>query len=172
MAKKQKFQVEKLSFEDKTELEHRTCDAIILAFDKPIKYDYFIPRPEIIKTVTVLAVSRVCGISPKFDKSDFHYHPELGLDYLEDERKISKKILEGLRTIFFAQRDEACYLERYLHYDNLFGKEWFHGHGTLFRFRPDEKENAEQAYKKYWNENERKHFELLYPLMQKFIQSK
>ena len=108
-------------------------DAILLAFDFPIQYDYPIPEKHRINK----AVKKVL-----------------------DELGLPKKFTEKVWKLVSSGRDEYSILESYIsNFDNRFGSEFFYGYGTLYRWREGEREKAEKRVQMYLSAGEKKCFE-------------
>jgi hypothetical protein len=108
-------------------------DAIILAYDFPIRYDYCIPENYRINKAVRVAI---------------------------DKLKLHKKFKDKVWELVHSRRDEYSELESYMSdYEHRFGSEWFHGYGTLYRWRPGEKEKAEARVEMYLSDGEKKCFE-------------
>ena len=114
---------DKKRWREEWDQEHALVDAVILAFDLNLVYDY--PIPPACDVETLLKA------------------------YLE-KKGVSKAFKEELWGIIRCSRDEYSRLERYLGgSDNVFGHEWFCGFGTLSRWRPGEREKAMERVDKY-----------------------
>ena len=51
--------------------------------------------------------------------------------------------------------DEYPKIKEHLNNSGIFGAEWFFGHGTLYRWRPDAREEAEKRVKKHLTTRDR-----------------
>lgn len=124
---------EKSKFLRDYEKRHAIVDAILLAYEKHILYDYPIPNAH-----------EVCSLVKMYlEKTD---------------KKLPEKFKNKIREAIWAAKDEYSNLEDYLrHHENKFGHEWFYGYGTLHRWRPGQREEAEKRVKKHLTSTEQKH---------------
>ena len=117
------------------EKQDALVDAILLAFDLPLKYDYVIP--------------------PEYDIGT------LVRVYLK-ETKVPKNFQYIIQEVVCAFSDEHSVLESYLKgSEEKFGREWFYGYGTLSRWRYGEKEKAEKRVDKYLTESQKENIKKL-----------
>lgn len=137
---------EKTMSRDDFEKTEVWIDVILLAFDKPIKYDYYIPEIYLCQGI----VEKVL--------------PEL-------KTKISSKIFETIKDISFVSKDYYSKIEDYLRLkDYCLGNEFFYGYGQLRRWREGEKENALNRIKKYIPENEQKYVKIVQEVLKNQIE--
>jgi len=110
-------------------------DVILLAYDKPIKYDYPLPEPYRIRQ----AVSKV-------------------IEDMDAPKAFKKMVSE----VVWACKDEYSRLEDHMRLsDYTFGHEWFYGYGTLYRWREGAREKAEANIKKYVSASDMKYYKKL-----------
>ena len=96
-------------------------NVILLSFKRNIKFDYPIPCP---------------------DKIEDRFHALNNKNAFKD---VSPEIISRLEKYLSPGFDSDSELDTYMRYnDHVFGKEWFHGMGTLYRWRPGEKNHALQ----------------------------
>lgn len=108
--------------------------AILLSFEKYIKYDYPLPDPSLI----TLWANEVVNSIKVSDKT---------------KTKI-KKELDGRED-----RDDFSNIDLYMDSKAEFGKEWLYGYGTLYRWRNGFESSdmkREWHMKKYFNNQEQK----------------
>ena len=114
--------------------ENAWIDAIILAYDHNIQYDYPIPDGYRIRNAVRKAIEEI-----------------------DVPKTFKNKILE----VIWACKDEYCRLESYIHRDYIFGSEWFYGYGALYRWREGQKQKAEERVKKYISTRDKNNFKKL-----------
>ncbi|MCL5018304.1 MAG: hypothetical protein M1416_00860 [Candidatus Pacearchaeota archaeon] len=148
------------NIERQVEYKKRTCDAILLQFDRPLIYDLFIPPPENIYSFMFVAGETISGKKitlPEFweimDEEDLY-----GSFLTENHfSKLSKKVSEGIIHLWDAK--DGFSLREYLKQKNIFANEWVDNYGSLYRFRDGEREKAEQRVKGHFNEKELSDFD-------------
>lgn len=120
---------------EKWDKENAFGEAIILAFDLPLKYDYTIPPiGDIEALVKCFSENKKC---PK---------------------SFNKKLWQWIGGC----RDEMTLLHSHIVGDpSVFGSEFFYGYGVLYRWRDGEKEKAEMRMNKYLTQTEKKYMKLL-----------
>ena len=105
---------EKKKFYDEIDAENAPMDAIILAFDFNIKYDYDLPSPSHIRKAVIIALKK---------------------------RRFPKEFKDKIWKLVKCYSDSNCSIEHYMgNFDHHFGNEFFYGHGTLYRWRKGERE--------------------------------
>ena len=114
--------------------ENAWIDAIILAYDHNIQYDYPIPDGY-----------RICKVV------------RTAIDEIDVPKTFRSKILE----VIWAPKDEYSKLECYIHRDYIFGSEWFYGYGALYRWREGQRKKAEERVKKYLPTRDKNDFKKL-----------
>jgi len=97
-------------------------DALLMGFQKPIKYDYPIP-----------------------EKSDVVYLIRKACNNVVISRKLKKKI----QSLVMDRYESNTILADHLVNEQKFGNEFFFGYGTLHRWRFGEREKALQNIEKY-----------------------
>lgn len=103
------------------ERKYRWVFRLILYPHSYIKYDYCLPDPNLIT------------------------------DWVNDiinEMKISSKIKERIKKEIDGResRDDDSKISLFMQSEGLFGKEWVFGYGTLYRWRPGEKDNTLRSF--------------------------
>ena len=117
------------------EKEEAWMDAILLAYDKNIKYDY--PMPDAYKII------KSCK-------------------QVIRDIKVSKPFKDKVEKVLFGTYDSYAPMENYMgHYDSRFGHEWFFGYGTLYRWRDGEREGAKSRVQQYLSTRDRGYFKKL-----------
>ena len=119
----------------KLDAESAWKDAIILAYDRNIKYDYPIPE----KYTICKAVQAV-------------------IDYIGVPKTFRTKVWD----LVSSGRDSYSYLESYIsNYESRFGDEFFYGYGSLYRWREGEREKAEKRVKTHITTRDQNYFKKL-----------
>lgn len=117
------------------EIRDSHLDVILVAYDRPIKYDYILPDPY-----------------------------RIGKQVYDIIYKISapKTLKETIIENVYSGKDEHSILENYMRLsDYIFGHEWFYGYGTLYRWREGKKEQAEKNIKKYISSIDMKYYKII-----------
>lgn len=102
---------------NKEKTKKRWMSRILFYPHEYIKYDYCLPSPDLIS-------DWVNEIINSMDISD------------SKKNKIKEKV-DGRED-----RDDQSNIQGYMDIERLFGKEWFYGYGTLYRWRSGEKDNT------------------------------
>ena len=118
-------------FEDECDKKHAFLDAIFLVFDKNIKYDYPIPD---------------------------YYHIEARIRACLDIVDVPKTFKGQLKEIYWEAYDSYSDVHDYLTHKTKFGSEWFYGYGTLYRWRPGEREKAQARVEKHLTTRQKNYF--------------
>ena len=121
--------------EEEWDKKNAWIDAILLAYDYNIKYDYPIPP-----------ASRVRKVVRK----------------IVDEIDVPKAFRDNIRGLVFSSRSSYSPLEGYLSdYTHRFRHEFFTGYGTLVTWRDGERENAEKRVEKCISTRDKNNFKRL-----------
>jgi len=120
-----------MSDHQRYERQCAVIEGILLAFDKQLKYDYEIPNANEVR--------------------------ELVQKYLKSKSRKTKLLKEVEEVINRWDRDSYSVLEDHIRLANFqFGSEWFYGYGDFYRWRPGEKEKAQERVKKLLTKSEQK----------------
>jgi hypothetical protein len=161
----------KLSLEQKLELEDRTIEALLLGFRKPIWRDYSIPSPSKIQEATGYAIRKLCGIDGNKFLGTYFNEEGIGWYYLANPEKIQPRVRKGLQDIFSGCKDEMNSLDRYMvtienpHLQH----EWVCLKGDIYKFKQGERKKAQERVNSYWKKPELDNFKTLHHLMNKYI---
>ncbi len=148
------------NIEKQVEYKKRTCEAILLQFDRPLIYDLSIPSPENIYSLLFVAGEITNG--KKVTLSEFWEimdEEDLCGNFLTENHfsKLSKKVSKGIIHLWDAE--DGFSLREYLKQKNIFANEWVDNYGSLYRFRDGEREKAELRVKGYFTEKESSDFD-------------
>src|SRR4030043_1483885 len=123
-----------------------TGNALFLQIKKPLLYDLYIPY---------------------FEKLEDFYRKEILKK--EISKNLSKRVIRGLELCFldFGKDDERP-LNTHLGDKNLFGKEWFFGHGDMYRFRDEQKQKIKKQVEGYFDDGELDSFDEIGRLMEPY----
>ncbi|HUX60707.1 MAG TPA: hypothetical protein VMV32_05300 [Ignavibacteriaceae bacterium] len=140
------------------EFKHNICDAILVQIDENLVYDYPIgDQSEIIDSI-IEAVHNICGTKKVSNWSGPRYScyqgASLGIKSLAKPAKIPKRILDGLAKVVDHGKEEYSLVNIHFQQDWVFGNEWFCGKGTMYRYRPGQREEAKDRIEKYFNKTE------------------
>lgn len=177
-----KYEKEAKGPEISNKLVNRTIDALLLGFDKPIRFDYFIPQPHYIVGGISFAVAKLFGNTHRELKNTNPANARMiegrNLWHLSGIKTFENRVKEGLEraltTKYPSYNGEIPIISNLtpsycLYNDYKFGVEWFFGYGNLFRFRAGEREKAEKNVKEYFNEKEMANFRQLYEPMREYV---
>ncbi len=151
------------------EIKCNFCDALLLQFKKPIRYDLTIPNGYHIYNLFVVADKIMKGgrINKKgiyLMQHDFEYISEKSFPHL------SKKVSKGLIDVLRDSRRETSFLQDYMERrKDIFGRDWFFGYGDLFRFRDGEREKAELRVSNTFSKEELAEFNKIGEIIQPYI---
>lgn len=149
------------------ELNERTIDALLLGFLEPLKFDYPLPCSYEVSTFAMKATREICGAAnPRI----WNGSSNIILSELDNPEKLELRVRDGLVGAINSYKDENSYLDLYMSMSGRFGSEWFYGLGSLYRFRPGEREESEQRVRNYWNEIELDNFKELNKIIQGLTQ--
>ncbi|MFH1503228.1 MAG: hypothetical protein ABIE36_01060 [Candidatus Diapherotrites archaeon] len=114
-----------------------TGNALFLQIKKPLLYDLYIPE---------------------FLKLENFYEKEV-LNK-GSSKNFAKRVVRGLELCFLnVGGDDTHPLNTHLGEKDVFGSEWFFGHGTLYRFRDGKKQQIKNEVERYFNKRELESFE-------------
>ncbi len=119
------------------EKERALCDALLLAFENNIKHDYPIPEGHEVNKLVKQALKK---------------------------NKFPKLFHETIENLLWANKDEYTRLEYHIYSgkDWFLGSEFFYGFGTLHRWYPGKKEEAEKRVQEYFPKHWVKHLQVIY----------
>ena len=128
---KNQWKEEKKRWKEEWDREHALIDAVLLAFDFNLLYDYPIPPDGDVQTLLLKYIG---------------------------SKGVSSQIANDLRNIIQSNRDEYSNLERYMRESKeVFGQEWFAGFGVLSRWRDGEREKAIERVNKYLTPSQKRY---------------
>jgi hypothetical protein len=114
-----------------------TGNALFLQIKNPLLYDLYIPY---------------------FEKLKVFYEKEILNG--SSSNNFSKRVLRGLELCFLSVgRDDESPLYTHLGEKNIFGREWFFGHGDMYRFRDGVKQKIKKEVEMYFDKRELECFE-------------
>lgn len=118
------------------------CGALLLAFNKKLKYDYYIPRIYVLESMLKRDIAKV---------------------------EIAKDFKSEILELIICYGDGDSYIGRYLSQEYRFRNEWFFGWGDLYTWRQGQKKRDVEFSNKYLSKDEMVEIEKIWKVLRQSI---
>jgi hypothetical protein len=162
----------KRNFEKLCELEDRSCDALVLAYNPSealgSAYDgpFYIPSCSEVEEAFGYSLRKIFG--PK--QGCTHWADSIKWDLVAGLNKLEKRIREGVGEATGGDRNYMTFFQMYLsmNFNPRFQSPWIYMTGDLYRFSKGKREETLEKFENFWNEKEKSRWIVIHDFMREY----
>lgn len=154
-----------------SDLNRRSCDALVLAYnprqilDSYCDRGFYIPSCHGVEESYGVALRKMFGTK----EGSGHWADAVQWATIKSLSKLEKRIEEGVWTVVSGDPDYQTIFEG--HFSSFSGKlehAWIYMKGDLYRFRKGKREQALDDFDKFWNDSEKKQWAQIHKFMREY----
>jgi hypothetical protein len=154
------------------ELEERSCDALILAYDpcevltKAYDEIFYIPSKRVVEESFGFALRNIFGS----EQGASHWADFIKWGGIKNLNKLEKRIHDGVGEATGGDHEYLNYFDTYLsmNFNPSIQYTWVYMKGDFYRFSKGKREEALDKFEKFWNEKEKSRWNEIHEFMRAY----